>query len=37
MFLGACTKPPNFALVLEVYNLYYSIAAKGLYGQFYRI
>jgi len=37
MFLGACTKPPNFALVLEVNNNNYSIVVKGLYGQFYRI
>jgi hypothetical protein len=37
MFLGACTKPPNLALVLEVLEIFKSFAAKGLFGQSYKI
>ena len=37
MFLGACTKPPNLALVLEVLEIFKSFAAKVLYGQSYKI
>ena len=36
MFLGACTKPPNLALVLEVINLN-SFVVEDLYGNFYKI
>ena len=36
IFIGACIKPPNLALVLEV-NLLFSIVQKDHYGQFYKI
>jgi hypothetical protein len=35
IFIGACTKPPNLALVLEVCiieKINNSIVPKGLYG-----